>query len=330
MKKFVVRYGAMRYLGIVEVSEKAAVGFIHGTPVVIKTPRGQEAATVLTETDEEKIAKIPNLVGDPLTFIRRTTREDEERIAAIKAEEKNNFNRCLKIVERMRVELTLVRVEQIFGRERVVVYYVADGRVDFRELVRALAAEFQTRIEMKQIGVRDETKLLADVGDCGREVCCNTFLATMPPVSMKMAKLQKATLDPTKVSGRCGRLKCCLRYEFDAYYELQEASPAIWKTGAGSLSTSRKSTRAIPGAASERTEVLTGAISTNTILISTTTGGRKNAFTGAANARRDIPAAPCRTARTRLIRRNRTSRSRPRAGTVPETLRARSRNRRAG
>ena len=230
MKKFVVRYGAMRYLGIVEVSEKAAVGFIHGTPVVIKTPRGQEAATVLTETDGEKIAKIPNLVGDPLTFIRRTTREDEERIAAIKAEEKNNFNRCLKIVERMRVELTLVRVEQIFGRERVVVYYVADGRVDFRELVRALAAEFQTRIEMRQIGVRDETKLLADVGDCGREVCCNTFLATMPPVSMKMAKLQKATLDPTKVSGRCGRLKCCLRYEFDAYYELQEASPAIGQT----------------------------------------------------------------------------------------------------
>ena len=230
MKKFVVRYGAMRYLGIVEVSEKAAVGFIHGTPVVIKTPRGQEAATVLTETDGEKIAKIPNLVGDPLTFIRRTTREDEERIAAIKAEEKNNFNRCLKIVERMRVELTLVRVEQIFGRERVVVYYVADGRVDFRELVRALAAEFQTRIERKQIGVRDETKLLADVGDCGREVCCNTFLATMPPVSMKMAKLQKATLDPTKVSGRCGRLKCCLRYEFDAYYELQEASPAIGQT----------------------------------------------------------------------------------------------------
>lgn len=230
MKKFVVRYGAMRYLGIVEVSEKAAVGFIHGTHVVIKTPRGQEAATVLTETDGEKIAKIPNLVGDPLTFIRRTTREDEERIAAIKAEEKNNFNRCLKIVERMRVELTLVRVEQIFGRERVVVYYVADGRVDFRELVRALAAEFQTRIEMKQIGVRDETKLLADVGDCGREVCCNTFLATMPPVSMKMAKLQKATLDPTKVSGRCGRLKCCLRYEFDAYYELQESSPAIGQT----------------------------------------------------------------------------------------------------
>ncbi len=220
----------MRYLGIVEVSEKAAVGFMHGTPVVIKTPRGQEAATVLTETDGEKIAKIPNLVGDPLTFIRRTTREDEERIAAIKAEEKNNFNRCLKIVERMRVELTLVRVEQIFGRERVVVYYVADGRVDFRELVRALAAEFQTRIEMKQIGVRDETKLLADVGDCGREVCCNTFLATMPPVSMKMAKLQKATLDPTKVSGRCGRLKCCLRYEFDAYYELQESSPAIGQT----------------------------------------------------------------------------------------------------
>ncbi|MDD3589155.1 MAG: regulatory iron-sulfur-containing complex subunit RicT [Thermoguttaceae bacterium] len=227
MEKYIVRYGAMRTLGVFECDPKEANGFFHGVVVLVKTPRGSEAGTILCKTDDEKIAQVANLNKDPVTFIRRLAPEDDERLLEIKRNETNDFNRCLKIVERMRIDLTLVRVEQIFGRERVVVYYVADGRVDFRELVRALAAEFQTRIEMKQIGVRDETKLLADVGDCGREVCCNTYLASMPPVSMKMAKLQKATLDPTKVSGRCGRLKCCLRYEFDMYNELQEKSHPI-------------------------------------------------------------------------------------------------------
>ncbi|HEX3727919.1 MAG TPA: regulatory iron-sulfur-containing complex subunit RicT, partial [Pirellulales bacterium] len=100
-------------------------------------------------------------------------------------------------------------------------------RIDFRELVRQLAAEFQTRVEMRQIGVRDEAKLLADYGDCGKPVCCNTHLSEMPPVSMKMAKIQKATLDPTKISGRCGRLKCCLRYEYDTYEALQRELPSL-------------------------------------------------------------------------------------------------------
>ena len=119
--------------------------------------------------------------------------------------------------------MQLVDVEHLFGGERIVVYYLAETRVDFRELVRALAGEFQTRIEMRQIGVRDEAKLLADYGDCGCPVCCNTHLVQMPPVSMRMAKLQKATLDPTKISGRCGRLKCCLRYEYENY---EHAPPA--------------------------------------------------------------------------------------------------------
>jgi cell fate regulator YaaT (PSP1 superfamily) len=108
-----------------------------------------------------------------------------------------------------------------------VVYYLADGRVDFRELVRMLASEFQTRIEMRQIGVRDEAKLMADYGDCGKPVCCNSHLVAMPPVSMKMAKLQKATLDPTKISGRCGRLKCCLRYEYETYEKMQSGLPPV-------------------------------------------------------------------------------------------------------
>jgi cell fate regulator YaaT (PSP1 superfamily) len=123
--------------------------------------------------------------------------------------------------------MKLVDLEHLFGGERVVVYYLSENRVDFRDLVKQLAGEFQTRIEMRQIGSRDEAKLLADYGDCGKPVCCNTHLSEMPPVSMKMAKLQKATLDPTKISGRCGRLKCCLRYEYDTYEELQKELPPV-------------------------------------------------------------------------------------------------------
>jgi cell fate regulator YaaT (PSP1 superfamily) len=121
--------------------------------------------------------------------------------------------------------MQLVDLERLFGGERMIVYYLSEERVDFRELVRKLATEFQTRIEMRQIGVRDEAKLLADYGDCGKPVCCNTHLTAMPPVSMKMAKLQKATLDPNKISGRCGRLKCCLRYEYDTYVDIQRELP---------------------------------------------------------------------------------------------------------
>jgi cell fate regulator YaaT (PSP1 superfamily) len=123
--------------------------------------------------------------------------------------------------------MRLVDIEHLFGGERVVIYYLSENRVDFRELVKVLAKEFQTRIEMRQIGVRDEAKLLADYGDCGKPVCCNTHLSEMPPVSMKMAKLQKATLDPSKISGRCGRLKCCLRYEYDTYKDLQKDLPPV-------------------------------------------------------------------------------------------------------
>ena len=115
----------------------------------------------------------------------------------------------------------------LFGRERIIFYYLAEKRVDFRELVKDLARALRTRIEMRQIGVRDEAKLLADYGDCGKPVCCNTHLTAMPPVSMKMAKLQKTTLDPAKISGRCGRLKCCLRYEFDTYRELERELPPV-------------------------------------------------------------------------------------------------------
>jgi cell fate regulator YaaT (PSP1 superfamily) len=141
--------------------------------------------------------------------------------------ERGEFLSCRDLIAERKLQMQLVDVEHLFGGERVVFYYVAEQRVDFRELVTALAGRHKVRIEMRQIGVRDEAKFLADYGDCGQPVCCNTHLREMPPVSMKMAKLQKATLDPNKISGRCGRLKCCLRYEYDTYEEYRRELPPV-------------------------------------------------------------------------------------------------------
>jgi cell fate regulator YaaT (PSP1 superfamily) len=129
----------------------------------------------------------------------------------------------------------MVDVELLFGAERLIFYYLSESRIDFRDLVKDLAREFQTRIEMRQIGIRDEAKLLADFGDCGKPVCCNSHMIEMPPVSMKMARMQKASLDPAKISGRCGRLKCCLRFEQDVYDLHQKELPEV-----GTLITTEK------------------------------------------------------------------------------------------
>ena len=123
------------------------------------------------------------------------------------------------------MQMQVIDIEQIFGGERLIIYYLSESRVDFRDLVKLMAREFNTRIEMRQIGIRDEAKLLADFGDCGKPVCCNSHMIEMPPVSMKMARMQKASLDPTKISGRCGRLKCCLRFEQDVYDLHQKELP---------------------------------------------------------------------------------------------------------
>lgn len=224
MTKYIVRYGAMRLLGFFSWSQPTSL--FHGTRVIIHTGRGQEVGIILCEATEKATAGLGSGLEDD-RILRIMTPTDENEYRQMQASAKDEFLRCQKIIRNMSIIMDLVRVERIFGGERVIVYYVAEGRIDFRELVKVLAAEFQTRIEMKQIGVRDETKLLADIGDCGREVCCNSWLVAMPPVSMKMAKLQKATLDPTKISGRCGRLKCCLRYEYDSYHEISQILPAI-------------------------------------------------------------------------------------------------------
>jgi cell fate regulator YaaT (PSP1 superfamily) len=194
-----------------------------GNQVVVRTPRGIEHGEVLAEATDSALTQLED---PPLGNIQRLmSDQDRLELDRIAQRTEGEMETCLRVVRELGLAMDLVDLEHILGGERVVVYYLSEERVDFRELVKRLASEFQTRIEMRQIGVRDEAKLLADYGDCGKPVCCNTHLLKMPPVSMRMAKLQKATLDPNKISGRCGRLKCCLRYEYDTYDELSQKLP---------------------------------------------------------------------------------------------------------
>jgi len=219
--RYVLRYGSTRALGIFNARGNDRYG--RGMKVVARTQRGLEAGDVLCEATDDVARSLSHAPGGAI--LRELSADDANELVHIHGKERNEFEICQRHVQRLNLPMELVDVEHLFGGERVVVYYLSEDRVDFRDLVKQLASEFQTRIEMRQIGVRDEAKLLADYGDCGKPVCCNTHLHEMPPVSMKMAKLQKATLDPTKISGRCGRLKCCLRYEYDTYEELQRTLP---------------------------------------------------------------------------------------------------------
>jgi cell fate regulator YaaT (PSP1 superfamily) len=221
--KHVVRYGALRLLGHFESSNGDA--YPRGSRVVMRTERGLEVGDVLCPAGERTGEFLTDMQGGQI--LRRLSADDEHEVQRIREGEKAEFDAARQLVLERNLQMILVDIEHLFGGERVVLYYLAEKRVDFRELVKSLASEFQTRVEMRQIGVRDEAKLLADYGDCGKPVCCNTHLAKMPPVSMKMAKLQKSTLDPTKISGRCGRLKCCLRYEYDTYEEYQRELPPV-------------------------------------------------------------------------------------------------------
>ncbi len=213
----------MRTLGVFGVRNSNE--FSRGNSVIVRTNRGLETGQVLCEATEDALSHLDSPPSGQI--LREMTWEDINEYDHLQSLRLGKIEICQKHIDKSGLEMKLVDIEHLFGGERVVVYYLAEQRVDFRELVKALAGEFQTRIEMRQIGVRDEAKILADYGDCGQPVCCNSHLSSMPPVSMKMAKLQKATLDPTKISGRCGRLKCCLRYEFDTYEEIHKQMPKI-------------------------------------------------------------------------------------------------------
>ncbi len=219
--EYVVRYGSMRLLGVM----RSRQSFRYGDQVVARTDRGTELGTVLCEATPAA----RDAMSEPTDgrILREASDEDRAQSRRLESQVAEDLQSCQQCVEALQLPMELVDVERILGGERLVVYFLAEGRVDFRQLVRDLAKQFQTRIEMRQIGVRDEAKLLSDYGDCGQPICCATFLTKMPPVSMKMAKVQKATLDPSKISGRCGRLKCCLRYEFDTYESLAKELPAV-------------------------------------------------------------------------------------------------------
>ncbi|HYV38206.1 MAG TPA: regulatory iron-sulfur-containing complex subunit RicT [Gemmataceae bacterium] len=218
---YIVRHGVMRFLGDYEADD--ATAYMRGQEVVVRSERGLEAGEVLCEANERAV----QLITEPTRglIVRVMTEKDLAELDRINQAQLAEFECCSNYIADRKLQMELVDVEHLFGGERIVFYFLAEKRVDFRELVKDLAREFRTRIEMRQIGVRDEAKLLADYGDCGKPVCCNTHMYVMPPVSMRMAKLQKSTLDPTKISGRCGRLKCCLRFEQDVYEEFQSELP---------------------------------------------------------------------------------------------------------
>ena len=195
-----------------------------GDHVIVETARGVEYGTVVSaprEIEEDKVFQ-------PLKpVLRVATERDDEQERANKEKEKDAFKICLEKIKKHELEMKLIDAEYTFDNNKVLFYFTADGRIDFRELVKDLAAVFKTRIELRQIGVRDETKILGGMGSCGRPLCCHTHLSEFIPVSIKMAKEQNLSLNPTKISGVCGRLMCCLKHEEETYEELNRNLPHV-------------------------------------------------------------------------------------------------------
>jgi cell fate regulator YaaT (PSP1 superfamily) len=238
-KYMLVRYGRMNTLGFFEHHEMRISKI--KPRVVIKTDRGLELGYLVGQLtaykggqfklsdgqiqnyfDKSGIDFVPERVGK---FIRYASPADVSEERHLRKIAKEEMECCRNFVKEMGLPMKIVDVEHVFGGERIIFYFMSDGRVDFRELVKKVAQEYQTRIEMRQIGSRDEAKLLGDVESCGQQCCCQRFLKLLKPVNMRMAKMQKATLDPAKISGYCGRLKCCLRYEDETYTELKKRLP---------------------------------------------------------------------------------------------------------
>lgn len=193
-----------------------------GDRVIVETVRGVECGEVALEnreiSDEEIVKPLKKL-------IRKADEKDLRTLEENKKKEKNAFGICQKKIADHKLDMKLVDVEYTFDGGKVLFYFTADGRVDFRELVKDLAGVFRTRIELRQIGVRDESKMIGGLGICGRPFCCRSFLGDFQPVSIKMAKEQGLSLNPTKISGTCGRLMCCLKYEQNAYEYLLKITP---------------------------------------------------------------------------------------------------------
>lgn len=198
--------------------------FKRGEHVIVETARGVEYGTVVLpnmEVEDEVITQPLKMV------IRKATAEDDEKEKNNRQKEKEAYKICQEKIFKHGLEMKLINAEYTFDNNKVLFYFTADGRVDFRELVKDLAGVFRTRIELRQVGVRDETKILGGMGICGRPLCCHIYLSDFAPVSIKMAKEQSLSLNPTKISGICGRLMCCLKNEADVYEELNKKLPRV-------------------------------------------------------------------------------------------------------
>lgn len=192
--------------------------------VIVETARGIEYGTVVGDPKEEEEDKV---ILPLKSVLRIATPKDDEQEASNKQREKEAFKICLEKIRKHDLQMKLIDAEYTFDNNKVLFYFTADGRIDFRELVKDLASVFKTRIELRQIGVRDETKILGGIGICGRPLCCHTHLSEFAPVSIKMAKEQNLSLNPTKISGVCGRLMCCLKNEEETYEELNRRLPNV-------------------------------------------------------------------------------------------------------
>ena len=195
-----------------------------GDHVIVETARGIEYGSVVQEIREVADDKV---IMPLKSVIRIATEEDDKKAIENNEKEKKAFKICKEKIAKHGLEMKLIETEYTFDNNKVLFYFTADGRIDFRELVKDLASVFKTRIELRQVGVRDETKMLGGIGICGRPLCCNTYLSEFIPVSIKMAKEQSLSLNPTKISGICGRLMCCLKNDQESYEELNSNLPDI-------------------------------------------------------------------------------------------------------
>lgn len=215
-----VRYGEMRFISNFKTN---LADLKMGNKCVVRTDRGTEVGVVISNPEQLPAGQEAASMGEVL---RRFGPQDTAELQKIEKEKKPQvLTFCRAKIKELNLPMDVVYVEYILGGEKISLYFLANGRVDFRELVKELAREYKTRIEMRQIGVRDEARLLADTSRCGQELCCRTFIKELEPVTMKMAKGQKTTLDPLKISGHCGRLMCCLRFEDATYAELKSRMP---------------------------------------------------------------------------------------------------------
>jgi len=213
-----------RYAGKVYYFDPVDIKLEQGEKVIVETARGVECGEVVNPArdvdDSEVVAPLKKVM-------RKATEEDLNQVEENRKKSEEAYQICLEKIQKHNLDMKLIDVEYTFDNNKVLFYFTADGRIDFRELVKDLAAVFRTRIELRQIGVRDEAKMMGGLGVCGRSLCCSTHLTEFHPVSIKMAKEQSLSLNPTKISGTCGRLMCCLKYEQEAYDDLLRRIPRV-------------------------------------------------------------------------------------------------------